>query len=159
MGVVMRLRRRFVLGVVVVASLNAASTGVASKRVPPISMEGLATGWVGGSPGGLEYCRLEMKSDGSGVLAVQYVRGTPAVGYRVVRTVLNGYSVHFQVEPAEAGAEPIFLGGRGYLHRLELRLGGTSRGWKRDLVLQRLGDVSSRLEAVGIRIRELEAAR
>jgi hypothetical protein len=155
----MRLRRGFVLGVMVVASLNAAPTVVASKRVPPISVEGLATAWVGGSPGGLEYCRLEMKSDGSGVLAVQYLPGKPAVGYRVVRTVLHGYSVHFQIEPAEAGAEPIFLGGRGYLHRLELRLGGTSREWKLDVALQRLADVSTRLEAVGIRIRQLEAAR
>jgi hypothetical protein len=110
--------------------------------------------------------RLEIKADGSGALAVQYLSGrtatgyrVTATGYRVTRTVLSGYSVHFQVVPAEQGAEPLFLSGRGHRFELELRIGGTSGAWKRDLSLERLSDVTARLDSVSERIRALEAAQ
>jgi hypothetical protein len=121
-------------------------------------MEQLATAWVGGTQGGGVFARLAIRPDGSGALAVQYLSGKKARGYRITRTVLNGYSVHFQVVPAEEDAEAIVLGGRGHLFELELRIGGTSRKWKSDLLLERLSDVTARLDAVNARIRELEAA-
>ena len=154
----MMVRREALVSIVVVSVLGANTTATASKRVSPLTMEQLATAWVGGTTGGGEYARLDILSDGSGTLAVQYLANRRARGYRVTRTVLNGYSVHFRLEPAEDGAEPIFLSGRGYLFTLELRIGGTSGQWKRALTLERLSDVAERLDAVGTRIQELRAA-
>jgi uncharacterized protein (TIGR02145 family) len=45
-------RRRAALVIVVAAALGAGSTAAASKPVPPLRMEQLATAWVGGTVGG-----------------------------------------------------------------------------------------------------------
>lgn len=106
----MLLRAYLVSAVAVTVTAFCGSEAVA-KKIPPPSLAGLAGVWLGGSDGGWEYFRLELRENGTGNLAVQYLPNDPAVAYSITSISLSGYTVTFSVKPIDADAEPIFLRG------------------------------------------------
>jgi hypothetical protein len=120
----------------------------------------LAKVWVGeGVKGTLEYFRLELRPDGTGLLTVQYTPDRAAVAYRVVRTTLDRYTVTFDVEPADVGADPLLLKGVAVASEMQLDVGGVSGEWKREIRLQPYDRLMQRLNAVTNRAEAYTRAR
>jgi len=121
---------------------------VAAKPIRQPTMEDLAQVWIGGRPQGSEFFRLELDKEGVGLLTVQYIRGHPAVAYRVIKTSLSKYKVEFVVDPIDRDAEPVFLRGEAYPGSLYLNVGAPKGTWKRDIFLQTEKSVLAQLKAV-----------
>jgi hypothetical protein len=138
--------RAYLLSMIAVVVMASYGGEVAAKKIPPPTLSDLVGVWLGG--GGLEYFRLELRGDGTGSLAVQYLPREPAVAYAVTSTSLSGYKVAFSVVPIDTDAEPIFLRGEGTSRSLSLQVGGTDGNWDRSLLLERAVAVKERIHAV-----------
>jgi hypothetical protein len=109
----------------------------------------LATVWVGGEPEEpLEYFRLELDANGTGILTVQYLPGKSAVAYRVLATSLSGYTVRLETEPVDDGAQSIQVRGEAIPSFLRLQVVGRAPDWKLDIQLQRYDRLLERIRAV-----------
>jgi len=137
-------------------ALFAGTSADAHKVIPPPTMADLATTWLGGEQAGLEYVGLRLAADGTGSMAIQYLPQQPAEAYRITKTKLDKYKVVFEVTPAGASAEAIYLRGTAISNRMVLELGGTKVDWKRSILLERREAVIARIEAVDTRLRESE---
>ena len=142
------LLRTYLLSAVIVTGAALCDSEAAAKKIPPPSLATLAGSWLGGSDGGLEYFRLELRENGAGNLVIQYLPGNPAVAYLITSTSLSGYTVTFSVKPIDADAEPIFLRGEANSYRLSLEVGGTDGNWDRSLLLEHDAVVKERIRAV-----------
>ena len=122
---------------------------LASKKVRPPTRSDLATVWVGGEPGDpLEYFRLELDTNGVGILTVQYLPGKAAVAYRVLATSLSEYSIKLDVESVDAGAQPLEVRGEAIPNLLRLHVAGHAPDWTRQIQLQRYDKLLERIQAV-----------
>jgi hypothetical protein len=142
------LLRAYLLSATAVTITAFCDSEAAVKKIPPPSLASLAGAWLGGSDGGLEYFRLELRENGTGHLAVQYLSENPAVAYSITSTSLCGYTVAFSVKPIDADAEPIYLRGEANSYRLSLKVGGTDGNWDRSLLLEHDSAVKERIRAV-----------
>jgi len=143
------------VGVAVVLAVLFITDADASKRVRRPTMEDLATVWVGGSPSSLEFLRLDLGVQGTGLLTVQYLPTEPARAYRVTNTVLAEYRVNFRVAPAETAAEAIYLRGTAIPGQLMLEIGGTTNKWKRQVELEPISRLMARIQAVTKKAEEI----
>jgi hypothetical protein len=151
----MRVRRIAILCLTVVL---VSGPVLASKRVKQPTLADLANVWVGSTvDGGLEYFRLDLKPDGSGVLTVQYLPDAQARAYRVTRTTLHQYKISFDIDPLEADAEPVTIRGQAIPSRMALEVKGVRHDWKCTVVLQRYSALMDRLRAVTQRAEALPA--
>jgi hypothetical protein len=123
---------------------------IATTRPKPPVLPCLAGVWVGGSgPIPLEYLRLDLNADGTGLLTVSYLPTTPARVYKVSATRLHEYTVEIMSNPVEANSEPIKLRGEGTCSQLELIMAGAGKlKWERHMWLERLERVLARIHVV-----------
>jgi hypothetical protein len=141
-------RQGLISGLVLILCSGSIVSAV-SKRVPPVKLEQLACVWVGGELGdSLQYYRLELRTDGTGLLTVQQLPDSPTWAYRVTQTSLKQYTISFALAPVDLEAEPIFLRGTALPGRLRLEVGGTTLDWKRKIELEPLDHLMARLKAV-----------
>jgi hypothetical protein len=143
--------RTHILAVSCLVALFLADGVLASTRVkePEPTLVDLGRVWVGGTADGeLEYFRLDLRPDGSGVFAVQYLPSHRAVAYRVTRTLLQRHEISFDIEPIDTDAEPVSIRGRATTTRLTLEVKGVQHDWKRTVLLQWHSAVVDRLRAV-----------
>jgi hypothetical protein len=147
--------RTYLLSLIAVVVIASYGGEAAAKKIPPPTLSDLVGVWLGG--GDLEYFRLELREDGTGSLAVQYLPREPAVAYAVTSTKLSGYKVAFSVTPIDADAESIFLRGEGTSRSLSLQVGGTNGYWDRSLLLERDAIVKARIHAVEDRASKIAA--
>ncbi len=137
-----------VLGLFLCFSLQAPLV-LANKRVRQPTPSDLATVWVGGEPEDpLEYFRLELDTNGTGILTVQYLLGKPAVAYRVVGTSLSGYAVRLEVKAIDSDAQPLQVQGEAVPGLLRLHVTSSALDWKRDVQLQRYDQLLERIRVV-----------
>lgn len=130
------------IGALVPASLQG------NKPLPLPTLAGLSTVWLGGAPKGiLEYFRLELTPQGTGTLVVQYLPENAPVVYEIVGTRLDRYDVEFNIRPPKNPQYGIYLRGRA-TGDLNLKVGGTSLGWKRNIFLEPESTVLARIRAV-----------
>ena len=126
-----------------------ASWAFATTRVREPKLSDLATAWLGGVPHGiLEYFRLELDSEGRGLLIVQYLPQSPPRAYRVLATRLKEYAVEFELQPDDIDAERIWLRGHATPSDLDLEVGGIDGDWKRKIFLEREDRVLARIRVV-----------
>jgi len=145
--------------VISLAVLMVSDLVLASSRVPIPTLDDLATVWVGSTvDAGLEYFRLELATDGTGVLIVQYLPKEKALGYKVTRTTLQRYKVTFETVPIDSDAEPVSIRGEATPGRLTFDVAGTKHDWKRTVILQRHSALMERLRAVTERAASLSAS-
>jgi hypothetical protein len=147
---------RGVISTIVLGIFALCGSADASKRVPLPTMRDLATVWVGGGRGDLEFLRLELRENGTGVLTVQYLPARPAVAYRVTATALSKYRVDFTLAPAETGAEAVYLSGEAIPGELALEFGGITLKWKRSIQLVPLSVLMERIRVVTERAATIE---
>lgn len=148
------IRKATVIGLVLSVGL-CVSDALASKKVRQPTSSDLATVWVGGAPGDpLEYFRLELDTNGAGILTVQYLPGKPAVAYKVLATSLSGYRVSLETEPVDDGAQPVQVRGEAIPGLLRLQVGARAPDWTRDIQLQRYDQLLERIRAVTERAQE-----
>ena len=142
---------------VLVLAVLLATIGVVrgDQPVAPASWSDLTTVWVGGARegGSSPYMRLDINNDGTGWLAVQYLRTETPRAYRVKTVALQGHAVTFELVPQDT-TEPVALTGRAYAHALDLQLRGTDATWTHDVTLQPLTRLLQRLDVLGARIRD-----
>jgi hypothetical protein len=101
----------------------------------------------GCSEGLQEFARLELKEDGTGLLAMSFLPNSPAQAYRVKSWSQRGFQIDVVLEPVDAEAEPIHLtnvGGGG--ESLELEVHG--RTWELKMTLFNEAARQKRLKAV-----------
>jgi hypothetical protein len=122
---------------------------LASKKVRQPTRSDLATVWVGGEPEDpLEYFRLELDANGTGILTVQYLPGKPAVAYRVVGTSLSGYAVKLEIKAVDSDAQPLQAQGEAVPGLLRLHVTNRALDWRRDVQLQRYDQLLERIRVV-----------
>ena len=139
---------RTATGLLVAVSLLATET-LANKKPRQPTRSDLATVWVGGEPEELlEYFRLELDANGTGILTVQYLPGKAAVAYRVLATSLSGYSVGLDVQPVDRGAQSLQVRGEAIPGLLRLQVTGRAPDWTRHIQLQRYDQLLERIRAV-----------
>lgn len=137
-----------VTGLLVAISLLA-TEALANKKPRQPTRSDLAAVWVGGEPEEpLEYFRLELDANGTGILTVQYLPGETAVAYRVLTTTLSGYAVGLDVQPVDRGAQPLKVRGEAIPGLLRLQVTGRAPDWTRDIRLQRYDQLLERIRAV-----------
>lgn len=121
----------------------------ASKKVRQPTLSDIATVWVGGEPEDpLEYFRLELDANGTGILTVQYLPGKPAVAYRVVETSLSGYAIRLDIKAVDSNAQPLQAQGAAMPGILRLHVTSNALDWKRDVQLQRYDQLLERIRVV-----------
>lgn len=126
-----------------------ATDALASKKPRQPTRSDLATVWVGGEPEEpLEYFRLELDANGTGILTVQYLPGKPAVAYRVLATSLSGYAVKLDLDPVDDGAQPLQVRGDAVPGLMRLQVAGRAPDWTRHIQLQRYDQLLERIRAV-----------
>jgi len=136
------------IGLLLSVGISATDT-LASKKPRPPTRADLASVWVGGEPQDpLEYFRLELDENGAGILTIQYLPGKPAVAYKVAATSLSGYAVSLDVEPIDAGAQPLQVRGEAVPGLLRLQVTGRAPDWKLHIHLQRYDKLLERIRAV-----------
>lgn len=137
-----------------------AAPATANKRPIRPTLADLATVWVGGSPGyGLEYFRLELDSEGMGLLTVQWLPDKPAVAYKVIETKLSGYRVELVLEAVDRPAESLYLRGEALRSFMDLEAGSVSPRWKRRVTMEPYAKLMGRLKAVTDRAHTFGDAR
>jgi hypothetical protein len=142
---------RLVPAVALALALFVVSPASAHKPVKQATLGDLATVWVGGDAGGLEFFRLELAGDGTGLLTVQWLPDQPANAYKVLATRLSGYQVAFVLETVDGLEKSLYLRGTAYPSLLELEAGAHEPNWRRKLVLQPHSKLLTRLKAVSDR--------
>ena len=141
-------RKGLMAGLVAVVSAGSILSA-GNKRVPPTTLDKLASVWVGTEPGDtLEYYRLELRPDGTGLLTLQELPDRPAWAYRVTQASLKGYAISFTLAAVDTAAEPVSLRGTATSGGLSLEVSGTNLDWKRKIELERLDHFMGRLNAV-----------
>jgi hypothetical protein len=145
--------QRLVTIATLVGLLGVPTVASPDKRVPEPQLSDLSRVWVGSTSGGAigEFLRLELDSEGVGLLVVHWLPSREAQAYRVTATHLKGYAVSFDLQAADTGAETIYLRGQATAYRLELEVGGKNLNWKRPVALDRYTDLIGRLETVNQR--------
>ena len=127
-----------------------ASLSVADKPVRQPTMADLARVWIGREPRStLIFFRLELNTEGVGLLTVQYLPDQQAAAYRVSKTSLSKYQVAFVLSPVDEGAEPLYLRGEAIPGLLSLEVGYPKKGGlKTDILLKDEQGFMARLKAV-----------
>jgi hypothetical protein len=135
----------------------ASVTNEARDKRPLIPrLQDLATVWVGdGGVTSLEYYRLDLDTDGTGMLTVQYLPDVPARAYRVSRTNLSEYRVSFDVTPIDRSSDPLRLQGAATRVSLDLQVTIPGRDRTRRVGLQPYSKLLRRIEAVTSLAKEL----
>jgi hypothetical protein len=118
----------------------------------PPAREAFLGAWQGYSESHLEFARLELDEDGTGLLAVSYLPQSPPVAYRVTNWVQRGFILDMSATSADMDAEAVtFRDVRYGIESISLELRG--KGWNRKMVLlsetrfqKRLTDASDRLK-------------
>ncbi len=75
----------------------------------PPERKSFAGVWQGFSQDQLEFARLELNENGTGLLAISFLPTSPPEKYFVTKWTLKDFQVEFAIEPAEPGAEPVAL--------------------------------------------------
>jgi hypothetical protein len=131
-------------------------TSQALMAKPP-SKEKFVGVWQGYSEDELEFARLDLKSDGTGALAVSFLPDSPADLYRVPRWSLDRYRLRIDLEPMGPEDDPIALedvsGSHTSLNLVIKEVHGSS--WSRKMTLyseeefqRRAGETRKRLESL-----------
>ena len=90
--------------------------------------------WHGYSESHLEFGRLELKENGTGLFAISYLPNSPPSIYRVKQWLQRRLNLDITVESEEPDAEPITLQNVTYgIDSLEFELHG--KGWNRKMTL------------------------
>ena len=152
----MRVQRTMV-GILTLGLL--VSSADAKPRARKATMADLATGWLGGQPKGIEYARVDLAEDGTGLLVVQYLPQNAPVAYEITGTTLSAGRVEFDVRTLDRPDEPVYLRGRATPVALDLEIGALDRKWKRKLSMEREDTVRGRIDAVSARAKELRKTR
>lgn len=122
-----------------------------AKRAKPPSTDQVVGTWFGFDSGTVEFLRADFDPDGTGYVAVSYLRDFPVCLYRIDSWRLDEWNVEVTLHPVDQKAEPIILRKLKYSYSaLELDLRG--KGWQRDVTLFREREFSSRAAAVGARV-------
>ena len=108
--------------------------------------------WHGYSESHLEFARLELRKDGTGLLVISYLPDSPPNVYRVKQWSQQRFKVDITVEPADPEAEPVTLEKISLeIDSLDLELHG--KGWERKMTLfneaefqRRAGEAKKSLE-------------
>ena len=138
-----------------------ATSAAARTVMPPPTLRCLSTVFVGGNPAAtLEYFRLEIRPNGTGLITAQYLPEQRVVAYKITKTIIKGYKVAFELVPIDRDAEPIYVRGDAVCSRLDLTVGGAPKlEWKRSIVLEPLATVMARINAVNERAAEVHQDR
>lgn len=103
--------------------------------------------WQGYSDSQLEFARMELRNDGSGLLAISGLPDSPPDNYRVMRWSQKRFKLNIEVEPVDPEAEPITLQNVTHgIASLELELHG--KGWSRKMTLFNEAEFRERAKAV-----------
>lgn len=93
--------------------------------------------WHGFSEGHLEFARLELNEDGTGLLAISFLPNAPPNTYVVTNWSVRDFELDIAVEIADPDAEPIKLENVGFaIDALELKMLPVHGGnWSRKMIL------------------------
>ena len=139
------------LAITILALGTTLAVWAASKRAKPPGPEQVVGTWLGFSAGRVEFVRADFDADGTGYVAVSYLRDSPVGLYRTDSWKLDDWSIEVTTHPIDQDAEPIVVRKLRYSYSaLEMDLRG--KGWRRDVTLFREREFSSRAAAVGARI-------
>ncbi|MBI4327115.1 MAG: hypothetical protein HY674_17895 [Chloroflexi bacterium] len=123
----------------------------ASKRAKPPGPDHVVGTWLGFSAAQVEFVRADFDADGTGYVAVSYLRDFPVRLYRIDSWRLIDWSIEATTHPIDQDAEPIVLRKLSYSDSaLEMDLRG--KGWRHDVTLFREREFALRAAAVGARI-------
>ena len=147
--------RHIYLYIAAAVMLTTVLTSCASKRPSYPTMEKIADTWIGFNEDDLYYYRLTLNTNGTGICANTFVND-PARLYRVTQWDLNGYNIGISLEPIDANAEPIWMKGETTGWHLNLKIGGKTLKWKRDLKMYRESDANEKYERVKARMQKAE---
>lgn len=110
--------------------------------------------WHGHSDSHVEFARLELSDDGTGLLAVSFVSNSPPRAYRITRWSQNRFSLETEIKPVEPDAEPVSIENVSFRgSSLELELVGS--GWPRKLTLLNEASVQERADRLRDRLKQL----
>ena len=137
-------------GIIIVAAVATCAAFVgyivfARSPIDPPKIEELTDTWIGYTNDDLNFYRVTLRKDGTGLCAFVFVR-EPAQLYEITKWTIKGLDIKFTLKPIDADAEPIYMHGRADGWQLYLTVGG--EGWARDLKLRRQSDVESALKRV-----------
>ena len=123
---------------------------------PPPERKAFIGAWHGFDESRLRFGRLELKEDGTGLLAISYLPQNPPRIYRVKQWSQRRFRLEVAVEPAEPEAEPISLQNVVHLgESLELEVHGEGRGWSRKMTLFNESKFLNRAKAAKESLEEL----
>jgi hypothetical protein len=126
-------RLKVISAILCTVALFSTEFAMGKSPLPPIPEEVVGS-WQGYSDDGLEFDRLELDPDGTGLLAISYLPNAPSLLYRVESWVIRGGVIELTLAQIDKAAElvkmsPALLG----VDALEVTLHGA--GWSRQLVL------------------------
>jgi hypothetical protein len=153
------VQRRVMLVVAATILVVSATIAVATSLVPLPTMKDLAQVWMGGDRSHIWYSRLELNESGGGTLIIQYLPMYPPQAYRVTRTRLAQYDLELKVVPIDADAEPVYVRGKAYPGRLELKIGGRSGKWESQVTFDTSVRIMTQIEALNRRASDLSVTK
>lgn len=133
--------------IALVGSFSFVNTAAAqAKRCPYPTLQSMAKPWVGGTLG--EYYFLDLKDDGTGVLAVQWTPDKPAKAYRIARTRLTERRADFTLQALDESSESLYMRGDVCPGSIEIRIGSRAPKWQSEATLRPHDVEVARLKAV-----------
>lgn len=135
------------LGLVIAFGLSASDV-VAHKKVRRPTRDDLARVWVGG--GGdesIEYFRLELDANGTGLLTIQYLPDRPALAHKVIATSLSGYSIALQLQPVD-DSQVLEVRGEAIPDLLRLEIRCRAPKWTTRVNLEPYDELLGRIKVV-----------
>jgi hypothetical protein len=120
----------------------------ASKKVAPPNREDMLGNWFGFEESGLEFCRLELNDDGTGLFAYVFVNDNVAELHSIKEWSLTGINIKFETETTDPHDFAITLTGVGGAHLMRLDMAGVGMKWKHRLTLYNEKEFLSRNEKV-----------
>jgi hypothetical protein len=112
--------------------------------------------WHGYDQGHLMFGRLELKDNGTGVLAISFLPDSPPRAYQVKQWLQRRFKLEITLEPAEPEAEPITLEKTALgIDSLEFEVHGEG-GWHRRMTLFSETEFGSRAKAAKERLEKVK---
>ena len=137
---------------------SSCSTLTVCPARPPSASDVLGT-WFGYSTDQLEFLRLELRSNGTGLLGVSYLPDSSPALYTVDTWRLKDWCLELVVSPTTTNSEPIAVRQVRYdVQSLGFEFGGINLNWKRAATLFREKDFLLRDRQLKDEIEQYEKA-